>query len=78
MIDNIWFVAAIWMGVAFPASLISIRFGISVALVEIRIGVLGGNFLEFTRQPNRRHSGLRGNLLGHTRIRPVKTLIAAS
>jgi Kef-type K+ transport system membrane component KefB len=45
MLENIWFVAAIWMGLAFLASLISIRFGISVALVEIFIGVLAGNFL---------------------------------
>ena len=45
MLENIWFVAAIWMGLAFLASLISIRLGISVALIEIFIGVLAGNFL---------------------------------
>jgi Kef-type K+ transport system membrane component KefB len=45
MLENIWFVAAIWMGLAFLASLISIRLGISVALIEILIGVLAGNFL---------------------------------
>lgn len=45
MLDNIWFVAAIWMGLAFIASLISIRLGISVALVEIFVGVVAGNFL---------------------------------
>jgi len=45
MIENIWFVAAIWMGLALVASLISIRLGISVALVEILIGVLAGNYL---------------------------------
>jgi hypothetical protein len=28
--DTIWFIAAIWMGLAFAASLISIRTGISV------------------------------------------------
>jgi len=43
--DNVWIVAAIWMGLAFIASLISIRIGISVALVEILIGVIAGNFL---------------------------------
>jgi len=43
--DNIWFIAAIWMGLAFIASLISIRIGISVALVEIVVGVIAGNFL---------------------------------
>jgi Kef-type K+ transport system membrane component KefB len=43
--DNIWFVAALWMGMALVASLISIRVGISVALVEILVGVAAGNFL---------------------------------
>jgi Kef-type K+ transport system membrane component KefB len=41
--DNIWFIAAIWMGLAFIASLISIRVGISVALIEIVVGVIVGN-----------------------------------
>lgn len=41
--DNIWFVAALWMGLAFLASLISIRTGISVALIEIVVGVIVGN-----------------------------------
>ena len=43
MTDNIWYVAAIWMGLAFIASLISIRLGISVALIEIVVGVIVGN-----------------------------------
>ena len=43
ILDNIWYVAAIWMGLAFAASLISIRTGISVALVEILVGVVVGN-----------------------------------
>jgi Kef-type K+ transport system membrane component KefB len=43
MHENIWFVAAIWMGLAFIASLISIRVGISVALIEILVGVIAGN-----------------------------------
>ena len=43
--ENIWFVAALWMGMAFVASLVSIRLGISVALVEILVGVCAGNFL---------------------------------
>jgi Kef-type K+ transport system membrane component KefB len=42
---NIWFVAAIWMGLALIASLFSIWTGISVALIEILVGVLAGNFL---------------------------------
>jgi len=41
--ENIWYVAAIWMGLAFLASLISIRAGISVALIEILVGVVAGN-----------------------------------
>ena len=45
MLENIWFVAGIWMGLAFIASLISIRTGISVALIEILVGVVAGNFL---------------------------------
>jgi Kef-type K+ transport system membrane component KefB len=41
--DNLWFIAAFWMGLAFLASLISIRLGISVALIEILVGVIVGN-----------------------------------
>ena len=37
MLENIWFIAAVWMGLALIASLISIRTGISVALVEILV-----------------------------------------
>ena len=40
---NVWFVASTWMGIAFRASLISIRLGISVALIEILLGVIAGN-----------------------------------
>ena len=52
--DNIWMIAAFWMGLAFLASLISIRTGISVALIEILVGVTVGNL----------HSG--GHALLHT------------
>jgi len=45
MTQNVWFIAAIWMALAFSASLISIWAGISVALVEILVGVIVGNFL---------------------------------
>jgi Kef-type K+ transport system membrane component KefB len=45
MPNNVWFVAAIWMGLALLASLISIRTGISVALIEILVGVAAGNAL---------------------------------
>ena len=45
MLENVWFVAAIWMALAYAASLISIWTGISVALIEILVGVAAGNFL---------------------------------
>ncbi len=44
---NVWITAAEWVGVAFLASLLSIRIGVSVALVEIVLGVLAGNTLGF-------------------------------
>ncbi|NOS77932.1 MAG: cation:proton antiporter [Nitrospira sp.] len=40
-----WETAAIWMGMALLASLISVRIGVSVALVEICVGIAGGNVL---------------------------------
>lgn len=40
---NVYWVAAAWMGMALLASLISIRVGISVALVELVVGALVGN-----------------------------------
>jgi Kef-type K+ transport system membrane component KefB len=45
ILNNIWFLAAIWMGLAFIASIISIRLRVSVALIEILIGVIAGNYL---------------------------------
>jgi len=44
--DNIWFDSALWVGLALVSTLISIRVGISVALIEIVVGALGGNFLD--------------------------------
>ncbi len=49
--DNIWFTAAIWVGLALAASAISIRIGLSVALVEIAVGVFGSNFLALHTTP---------------------------
>ncbi|HEU5438015.1 MAG TPA: cation:proton antiporter [Ktedonobacterales bacterium] len=43
--NNVYLTAALWIGLALVASLISIRTGISVALTEIFVGVLAGNFL---------------------------------
>jgi Kef-type K+ transport system membrane component KefB len=41
--DNAYLIAAAWIGLALAASLISIRLGISVALIEIVVGVIAGN-----------------------------------
>jgi len=48
---NVWFIAAAWMGLALLASLVSIRVGISVALAEICVGILAGNFLDLKTTP---------------------------
>jgi len=40
---NIYYIAAIWLGMALLASFISIRIGVSVALVEILVGAVCGN-----------------------------------
>lgn len=45
MEQNVWLVASGWMALALIASLISIRVGVSVALIEILVGVFAGNFL---------------------------------
>jgi Kef-type K+ transport system membrane component KefB len=41
--DNSWGIAAVWMGLALFASLLSIRFNLSVALMEILVGIAAGN-----------------------------------
>jgi len=46
-VDNIYLIAAAWIGLALLASVISLRLGISVALVELFLGVLAGNVLHF-------------------------------
>ena len=46
-VTNVWFIAAAWMLLAFVASVLSIRTGISVALLEIAMGVVAGNFIGF-------------------------------
>ena len=40
---NIYYVAAIWLGMALLASVVSIRIAVPAALVEIVVGVLAGN-----------------------------------
>ncbi len=43
--ESLWFTSALWFGLAFVAALISIRLAISVALIEIVAGAIGGNLL---------------------------------
>lgn len=45
MTAETYFTATVWLALALGASLISIRIGISVALLEIGMGVIGGNVL---------------------------------
>jgi hypothetical protein len=50
MFENVWFVAALWMSLAFTASLISIWTGISVALIEILVERCGRELSPPSRQ----------------------------
>ena len=43
--ENVWLASSLWIGLALVASLISIRTGISVALVEIVVGAAAGNVI---------------------------------
>jgi Kef-type K+ transport system membrane component KefB len=47
--ENQWLQAALWMGLALVATLLSLRIAISIALLEIIVGVFGGNFLPLQR-----------------------------
>ena len=51
MLDNIWLASAVWIGLALASSLISIRLALSVALVEIMVGALGGNLIGLPLTP---------------------------
>ncbi len=62
MIENIWFIVAFWMGLALVASLVSIRLGISVALIEILVGVIVGN-IHFGQYHNLLRTTERTNFL---------------
>lgn len=42
-LDNVYSIAFVWIGLAFVASLISTRLGLSVALAEIVVGCAAGN-----------------------------------
>ena len=49
--EHMWFISALWMGLALLSALISIRVAISVALVEIFMGAIGGNWLGLAPTP---------------------------
>ena len=51
MVDNIWLTSALWIGLALAASLISMRLALSIALVEIMMGALGGNIIGMPLTP---------------------------
>jgi len=46
-----WLHSSLWIGLALLASLISIRVGISVALIEIMVGSFAGNLIGLTAAP---------------------------
>ncbi len=49
--NNADLTAALWIGLALVASLVSIRVGISVALIEIGVGIVGGNTIGLPTTP---------------------------
>jgi len=51
MMDNLWLTSAVWIGLALASSLISIRLALSVALIEIMVGALGGNLIGLPLTP---------------------------
>jgi Kef-type K+ transport system membrane component KefB len=46
--EDVWLTSALWIGLALVSAMISIRIGISVALIEIMVGSIGGNLLGLT------------------------------
>jgi Kef-type K+ transport system membrane component KefB len=48
VMENVWVISTIWIGLALVSALVSIRVGISVALIEIVVGSVGGNLLGLT------------------------------
>ncbi len=41
--EQLWWDASVWVGLALISSLISLRIGISVALIELMVGIIAGN-----------------------------------
>jgi Kef-type K+ transport system membrane component KefB len=44
-VENVWLIAALWIGLALAASVLSVWATISVALVEIVVGAVAGNII---------------------------------
>src|SRR5258707_7038065 len=44
-VENVWWIAALWIGLALAASLLSVWLTISVALTEIVVGAIAGNVI---------------------------------
>jgi Kef-type K+ transport system membrane component KefB len=42
-VEQLWWDASVWVALALVSSLISLRIGISVALVELIVGIIAGN-----------------------------------
>jgi Kef-type K+ transport system membrane component KefB len=51
MMENLWLTSAVWMGLALVSALISIRLALSVALIEIMVGAVGGNLIGLPLTP---------------------------
>ena len=49
--ESTWPIAAMWIGMALLATLLSVRLGMSVALIEICVGFAGGNLLDLHSTP---------------------------
>jgi Kef-type K+ transport system membrane component KefB len=43
--DNVYWIAAVWMALAFGSALLAIRLKLAAALVEIVVGILAGNLI---------------------------------
>jgi hypothetical protein len=50
-VEQVWYTAAAWVELALLASLISIRLGISIALMEIFPGFVAGNLATHLHTP---------------------------
>jgi Kef-type K+ transport system membrane component KefB len=51
VLDNLWLASALWIGLALIASVLSVWVAISVALVEIVVGVVAGNIVGLPLAP---------------------------